>query len=40
MQDKHNLLSANKFSENLAKFSYFGTAATNQHLIHEEVGAD
>jgi hypothetical protein len=33
----HNLLTANKLSENVVKFKYLGTMATNQNCIHEEI---
>jgi hypothetical protein len=37
VEQDHNLLIANKYSENVAKFMYFGTKVTNQIRVHEEV---
>jgi hypothetical protein len=33
----HNLLTANKFSEKVAKFRYFGTTVTDSNCVHEEI---
>jgi hypothetical protein len=34
---RHNSLTANKSCENVAAFQYFGTTATNENYIHEEI---
>jgi hypothetical protein len=34
---KHGLLIANKFFENVGKFMYLGTKVTNQNCFHKEV---
>jgi hypothetical protein len=33
----HNIKTANRSFENVAKFKYLGMASTNQNLIHEEI---
>jgi len=33
----YNLIVADKFSENVVKFKYFGTTVTNKTCIHEEI---
>jgi hypothetical protein len=33
----HNIKTANRYSENLAKFKYVGMTVTNSNLIHEEI---
>jgi hypothetical protein len=33
----HSLLTVNVFFENVPKFKYLGTTATNQNCIHEEM---
>jgi hypothetical protein len=33
----HNLMTANKFFENVAKFKYLGMKVTNKNGIHEEI---
>jgi hypothetical protein len=35
----HNIRVANRFFENVAKFKYLGTKATNQNLIHVEINS-
>jgi hypothetical protein len=36
VEQNHNLLSADKSSENMAEFKYLITTATNQNCIREE----
>jgi hypothetical protein len=33
----HNIKTANRSSENVAKLKYLGMTATNRNLIHEEI---
>jgi hypothetical protein len=33
----HNLMTANKLSENMVKFKYLGTTVTYQNCIHKEI---
>jgi alpha-L-arabinofuranosidase len=37
VRQNHNILTANKFFENVANFMYMGTIVTNQDYIREEI---
>jgi hypothetical protein len=39
VEQNHSLLFANKSLENVAKFKYLGTTATNQNWVQAEIKA-